>query len=256
VDWLQFLIAESGVETGAMSDGWDESAQAWIASQGDAGDFGRRYVLDGPMTARVAALGSPLTALDVGCGEGRFCRILQGLGVATVGVDPTAVLIDHARALDPAGDYRVGKGEALDLADGAFDLVVSYLSLIDIPDIRVAIPEMARVLKPGGTLLIANSTSFNTAGLGEGLGKSYDAEGRFRYVIDAYLEERAYWTAWKGIRIVNHHRPLETYMSLLLGAGLTLTHFAEPAPTGGDPATVDRYRRAPWFHVMEWRKGS
>jgi SAM-dependent methyltransferase len=230
-----------GVETDAMTDGWNESAQAWIASQGDEGDFGRRHVLDGPMTARVAALGTPLRALDVGCGEGRFC--------------PTVALIDRARALDPGGDYRLGKAEALDFEDGAFDLVVSYLSLIDIPDIRAAIPEMARVLKPGGTLLIANSTSFNTAGLGEGLGKSYDAGGRFRYAIDAYLEERAYWTAWKGIRIVNHHRPLETYMSLLLGAGLTLTYFAEPAPTGGDPATVDRYRRAPWFHVMEWRKG-
>lgn len=67
-----------------MSDGWDESAQAWIASLGDEGDFGRRHVLDGPMTARVAALG-PATALDVGCGEGRFCRILQSLGVATAG---------------------------------------------------------------------------------------------------------------------------------------------------------------------------
>jgi SAM-dependent methyltransferase len=236
-----------------MTDGWDESAQAWIASQGDEGDFGRRHVLDGPMTARVAAL-APATALDVGCGEGRFCRRLREMGVAAVGVDPTVALIERARALDPDGDYRVGRAEALDFADAEFDLVVSYLSLIDIPDIRAAIPEMARVLKPGGTLLIANSTSFNTAGLGEGMGKSYDAGGRFRYAIDGYLEERGYWTAWKGIRIVNHHRPLETYMSLLLGAGLTLTWFAEPAPTGGDPATVDRYRRAPWFHVMEWRK--
>ncbi len=237
-----------------MTDGWDESAQAWIASQGDEGDFGRRHVLDGPMTARVAAL-APATALDVGCGEGRFCRILQGFGAATVGIDPTVALIDTARDRDPGGDYRVGRAEALDFADASFDLVVSYLSLIDIPDIRAAIPEMARVLKPGGTLLIANSTSFNTAGLGEGMGKSYDADGRFRYAIDGYLEERPYWTAWKGIRIINHHRPLETYMSLLLGTGLTLTWFAEPAPTGGDPATVDRYRRAPWFHVMEWRKG-
>jgi SAM-dependent methyltransferase len=237
-----------------MTDGWDESAQAWIASQGDEGDFGRRHVLDGPMMARVAALG-PVTALDVGCGEGRFCRQLREMGVAAVGVDPTVALIERARTLDPDGDYRVGRAEALDFADAEFDLVVSYLSLIDIPDIRAAIPEMARVLKPGGTLLIANSTSFNTAGLGEGMGKSYDAGGRFRYAIDGYLEERGHWTAWKGIRIINHHRPLETYMSLLLGAGLTLTWFAEPAPTGGDPATVDRYRRAPWFHVMAWRKG-
>jgi hypothetical protein len=44
------------------------------------------------------------------------------------------------------------------------------------------------------------------------------------------------------------------YMTLLLGAGLTLTHFDEPAPHSGDPDTADRYRRVPWFLLMEWKK--
>jgi SAM-dependent methyltransferase len=45
--------------------------------------------------------------------------------------------------------------------DRTFDLVVSYLRWIDIPDIDAAIPEMARVLAPGSTLLVANLTNFN-----------------------------------------------------------------------------------------------
>ncbi|HTL28869.1 MAG TPA: methyltransferase domain-containing protein, partial [Tepidisphaeraceae bacterium] len=49
-------------------------------------------------------------------------------------------------------------------ADGAFDLVVSYLSLVDIPGLDRAISEMARVLRPGGALLVANLASHNTAG--------------------------------------------------------------------------------------------
>ena len=45
----------------------------------------------------------------------------------------------------------------------SFDLVVSYLTLVDIADFRTAIGEMTRVLKPGGALLIANLTGFTSA---------------------------------------------------------------------------------------------
>jgi hypothetical protein len=60
--------------------------------------------------------------------------------------------------------------------------------------------------------------------------------------------------SWRGIRIRNWHPPLGTYMSLLLGAGLELRHFAEPAPRGGDPAKADRYRRVPYFLIVKWQK--
>jgi SAM-dependent methyltransferase len=223
-----------------------------VASVGDQGDYSRRYVLDAPMLERALAP-SPRRALDVGCGEGRFCRMLRERGVQAVGIDPTPALLERAQALDPGGDYRDGRAEALDFEDGAFDLVVSYLSLIDIPDVAAAIPEMARVLAPGGRLLIANLTSFNTAGTG-GLGWITTITGKRGYAIDRYLEERPEWVRWNGIRIQNWHRPLATYMSLLLQAGLELRHFAEPSPIGGDPAAAARYRRAPWLMMMEWEK--
>lgn len=233
-----------------MSDGWDESASAWIASLGERGDFGREFVLDGPMLERVRGRGFQ-NALDVGCGEGRFCRLLGPLGVRTAGVDPTEALIQRARLLDPGGDYRIGRAETLDFPDESFDLVVSYLTLIDISDNGRAIAEMARVLRPGGTLLIANLTSFSTA---SAAGWKADADGEPRFAIDHYLEERAEWVEWDGLRIRNWHRPLGAYMALLLDQNLTLRHFSEPAPTGGDPATIARYRRVPWFLMMEWEK--
>lgn len=236
----------------AATDGWTESADAWVASLGDQGDYARRHVLDAPMLERALAP-SPARALDVGCGEGRFCRMLRERGVDVVGLDPTTALLNRARTLDPGGDYREGRAETLAFEDGAFDLVVSYLSLIDIPDVATAIPEMARVLRPGGRLLIANLTAFNTAGL-PGLGWVTLADGRRAFALDRYMDERAEWTSWAGIAIQNWHRPLETYMSLLLGAGLTLRHFAEPSPYGGDPVRGDRYRRAPWLMIMEWEK--
>ena len=117
-----------------MDNGWQSSANAWVADMGKSGDFGRRYVLDPVMLPRAVAR-SPRNALDVGCGEGRFCRMLKSRGVDAVGVDPTSALIAVARTRDAHGTYVKATGERLPFREGAFDLVVSYLSLIDIPDI-------------------------------------------------------------------------------------------------------------------------
>jgi len=233
-----------------VSDGWAASAAAWIVEQGEEGDYGRRFVLDAPMRARVEGRGFR-TALDVGCGEGRFCRLMQRAGIRTTGIDPTEALLARARELDPHGDYRLGRAEAMDF-DAEFDLVVSYLSLIDMPDLAAAIAKMVAALRPGGTLLIANMTSFNTAGPPEGWTR--DGDGIPRFVIDHYMEERCNWVSWGGIRIQNWHRPLSTYMTLLLDHGLQLHLFVEPQPTGGDPDRNARHRRVPYFHIMEWQK--
>ena len=220
---------------------------------GDRGDFGRQFVLDPVMLPRAVAR-APRTALDVGCGEGRFCRMLKANRIATVGIDPTPALLDAARERDPGGAYLRATAEGMPFADQAFDLVVSYLSLIDIPNIEPAIREMARVLSPGGALLIANLTSFNTPSADQGW--ITDKHGRrLYYPIDNYLEERAMWVEWRGIRIINHHRPMSAYMKALLGTGLVLTYFDEPSPTAAAPAMrAAAYRRVPWFLVMEWRK--
>lgn len=237
--------------TDTSDTGWATSATAWIDSLGEAGDFGRAHVLDGPMLARVRE-GRFRRMLDVGCGEGRFCRMAQVLGVETTGVDPTAALLGRARDLDPAGRYLDGRAEALPAADGAFDLVVSYLTLIDIPDLDAALDEMLRCLAPGGVLLIANLNPFATAP--QPLVRIEGTDGRAYRVIERYFEERGDVVSWRGIAVTNHHRPMSRYMQAMLARGLELTHFDEPRPTGGPADTVRRYDAAPWFHVMEWRK--
>ncbi|KQT52821.1 MULTISPECIES: class I SAM-dependent methyltransferase [unclassified Aureimonas] len=236
-----------------MEDGWNESAEGWIEAQGVDGDWGRRFVLDRPMMARVTGRDF-IDAIDIGCGEGRFCRMLRRSGLRPVGIDPTAELIERARRLDPDGDYRIGKAEALNVADQSFDLAVSYLSLIDIPDLPRAISEFNRVLRPGGTLLIANLQSFNTAGPPKGWTREADETQRF--YIDDYLDERAQWVEWGAIKVLNWHWPLKTYMKLLLEAGLQLRHFDEPEPVEAEQSQTDRYRRAPYFLIMEWQKPS
>ena len=243
--------------TPSMDNGWSASAEAWVAHLGDAGDRGRKDILDRPMLAAVRDSGAR-RALDVGCGEGRFCRMLRGIGLDATGIDPTPELLDLARTRDPEGGYLDGKAEALAFEDGAFDLVVSYLTLIDIPDYRAAIGEMARVLAPSGTLLVANLNPFVTAiprtAPKSGSGWVKEGDTRLYYAIDDYVGERGNWVEWSGIRILNYHRPLSDYMAAFLTVGLVLQAYEEPGYQGSDPDVADKYKRIPWFNMMVWRK--
>lgn len=234
-----------------MPEDWDASAQAWIAHM-RATPWGRVHVVD-PALMALLAHRDVRRALDIGCGEGRMCRMLQTLGISTLGIDPTEAFIAEARRLDPAGDYRIGIAEALDLPDNSFDLVLACLCLIDIADFRTAIAEMARVLQPGGSLVIVNLSNLVTGT--DRQGWINDAEGRpLHYPVSRYLAQFPARAEWAGISVTNWHRPLSAYITALLEAGLRLTRFSEPDAVGGDPAMAARHRACPFFVVMEWVK--
>src|SRR5512140_2731624 len=101
-----------------MDNGWQSSANAWIADMGEHGDFGRRYVLDPVMLPR-ALMRSPSKVLDVGCGEGRFCRMIKRRGIRVTGIDPTQALIAAARARDPDSVYIKAAAESLPFRDSS-----------------------------------------------------------------------------------------------------------------------------------------
>jgi ubiquinone/menaquinone biosynthesis C-methylase UbiE len=134
---------------------------------GRARRLGREHVLDPTMLKRASAQRFE-RALDVGCGEGRFCQMLRAKGIPVVGIDPTEELLATARRRDERGEYQIARAESLPFPDASFDLVVSYLTLIDIADFRTALKETVRVLTPKGALLIANLNSFIRAAQGDG----------------------------------------------------------------------------------------
>lgn len=232
--------------------GWTYSAEAYIQKI-DEGDPHRELLLD-PVMRRLCGEVAGLRVLDDGCGEGRFSRMLASAGAEMVAMDATAGMVRaaQARRLGPEHVVRA-PAERLPFRDAAFDLVVSYIVLVDVTDFRSAITEIARVLRPGGRLVVANTSfmSVNTGWL-------RDREGRrLHYAMDNYLEERPVQLEWAGIRIVNWHRPLSAYMAAFLGAGLRLVEFIEPMPADDslrdDPRFEDWYR-LPNFTVMAWEK--
>lgn len=95
-------------------------------------------------------------ALDAACGTGRHAAHLHELGWDVTGIDATPAMLDQARAKAPEVRFEVGDVLALPLAEGAVDLVTCSLALTHVPDLEAAIAEMARVVRPGGTVVLSD----------------------------------------------------------------------------------------------------
>lgn len=96
------------------------------------------------------------TALDAACGTGRHSAYLAGLGHEVIGVDATTEMLELARAKVPAADFRLGDVHRLPVDDDSVDLVVCTLALTHQPDLRPVFAEFARVLRPGGHVVVSD----------------------------------------------------------------------------------------------------
>jgi 2-polyprenyl-3-methyl-5-hydroxy-6-metoxy-1,4-benzoquinol methylase len=97
------------------------------------------------------------SALDIGCGFGRWTRWLASHGAEAVGVDPTEGMLQAARGVPgKATDYRRMSATALALPDALFDVVtcITVIQHLEPREQDVAIAELSRVLRPGGTAVL------------------------------------------------------------------------------------------------------
>lgn len=110
----------------------------------------REYVR--PVLARAAAGRAGLRLIDCGCGTGDNLALLSPHGRA-FGFDLTAFGAEQARAREgrPAVQADITR---IPFASASFDVVASFDVLQCVPDDRAAVAEMARVLKPGGTMIV------------------------------------------------------------------------------------------------------
>lgn len=148
-------------------------------------------------------------ALDAACGTGRVSALLAARGHNVLGVDTSPEMLARARKKVPGATFLDGRLEALPVDDGSFDLAVCCLALDHCADLGPPIAELARAVRPGGSVIL---TDIHPAMVHLGGQAAYvDADGARAFV-------RA------------HPHLHSDYLSAFRAAGLDVDELIEPPP--------------------------
>jgi ubiquinone/menaquinone biosynthesis C-methylase UbiE len=154
--------------------------------------------------------------LDVACGAGKLVRAVAPQVERAVGVDLSPGMIEEARrrtrdeAPPAAGriDFVVGPSDRLPFADGEFTALVTTTSFHHFPDPAGSVREMARVLAPGGRVVIGDSIRDTLpAKFGDAVLRRFesghvglqDLEGFERLLTDAGIRVTRSRVVWLGL---------------------------------------------------------
>lgn len=164
---------------------------------------------------------APGVAVDVACGTGRYAAHLAELGFEVSGYDASPGMLALAEAKVPGATFGLAPMDALPLPDASADVVVNTLALSHVRDLAPVFAEAARVLRPGGHLLVSDVRGYFVGSDRTPL-PARDPEGNVGYL-----------PSW--------HHPTSAYLQAALASGLVARRCEEPRYEvwEDEPATYD-----------------
>lgn len=181
-------LRDRGVDTETVA---ADVSYAQQAPEYDANAGGGLFALDEPVVARFLEGREAGVALDAACGTGRFAEFLAGRGHRVIGVDGSPDMLELARRRVPDGEFHLGQLDGLPLPDDSVDVIVCGLALVHVRDLAPVLAEFARVLRPGGDLVISDIhhelANLGSAIKGVGPGGERRIAPTFRHPLGNYL---------------------------------------------------------------------
>ncbi|HEV2741493.1 MAG TPA: class I SAM-dependent methyltransferase [Candidatus Elarobacter sp.] len=183
--------------------------------------------------------------LDAAAAAGEHSAWLVGHGARVVALDASEAMVELARARlgDAATVLRADLTRPLPLADASFDIVLSSLTLHYLEDWIPTLREFARVLRPGGRLVLSTHHPFVTLEMTD----DYHA---LRCIDDAFGSFSA-----EPVPVRYYHRSVERIVDDLRAGGFAVRALREPRPTAEadarDPSLAARLRTRPWFLIVD-----
>lgn len=209
-------------------------------------DAGVNAALEEPALRSVLPPLADKHILDIGCGFGAFAAYCLEVDVPSYrGIDISARMLTRAR--HDIGDSRAifeqTAAEDLELADNAYDLIVSSLCLHYVRDIQAVFANLASALRPGGRLALSVEHPICTARLQSGL--ESDTSDHTHGPADRYQDEGIRYANWFVDGVIKYHRTVASYVDLGQDCGLTLQRLLEPSPTETELAAYPKLAEHP-----------
>ncbi len=176
---------------------------------------------------------------DVGCGPGRVAALMADQGLSVLGVDVSRAMLEIARVAHPRIEFVGGQLDALPIESGALAGAACWYSIIYTPQSRLveAFEELARVLIPGGCLLLAFQEGGQPVHRDDAFGSGLPLTSYRHSLSDVvgHLEESGFRISATVVRApeLEHETTSQGFVVAVLDSPDTRWSFDLPYVTGG-----------------------
>jgi len=134
---------------------WEIYSEKYLERASEINDPFKRIV-DSPSFLKLLGNLNYKRILDLGCGNGEFCKAMKVKGGKVTGVDGSASMIKLARQILPLSEFQVLdlRKEKLPFLPSSFDIVTAKLFLMYLPSLTNVLKDINRILKNNGLLAI------------------------------------------------------------------------------------------------------